>query len=125
MAKNQYKNAILAAGALISVTVLMLTLFNFIFGTAFSFASLREGQLLSGDVNIGVNVSGAVHFVELWIDGKEYSAQNTGTSGSNRYATFGIPTSGFVNGSHTIELRLGHTVYDRRHIIFQNAKHPG
>ena len=84
MAKNQYKNAILAAGALISVIVLMLTLFNFIFGTAFSFANLREGQLLSGDVNIGVNVSGAVHFVELWIDGKEYSAQNTGTSGSNR-----------------------------------------
>lgn len=116
---------IVAAGAFVSVIVLMLTLFNFLFGTAFSFANLREGQRLSGDVNVVVSVSGTIHFVELWIDGTEYSAQNTGGSGGSRYAAFGIPTSGFTNGIHTLELRLGHTVYDQRHVVFRNAKHPG
>ena len=125
MAKNQYRSVILAAGAFISVIVLMLTLFNFLFGTAFSFANLREGQRLSGDVNIGVNVSGTTPFVELWIDGKECSAQNIGGSGSSHFATFGIPTSGFANGPHTIEIRLVHTVNDRRHVTFQKAAHPG
>ena len=125
MAKNQYRNMILAAGAFISVIVLMLTLFNFLFGTSFSFANLREGQRLSGDVNIVVNTRGTVHFVELWIDGREYSAQNTGTSGDSHHASFGVPTSGFTNGSHIIEVRLGHKVFDRRHVTFQNAKHPG
>ena len=125
MARNQHTNVVLAVGAFITIIALAVTLFGMLLGSSFSFTNLQEGQRLSGDVNIVVSVRGTIHFVELWIDGREYSAQDTGTSGSSQFAAFGVPTSGFVNGSHTIELRLGHTVYDRRHVMFQNAKHPG
>ena len=125
MVRNQYKRVVLTAGAFMAIIVLGSTLFNALFTSSFSFTNLQEEQRLSGDVNIAISVRGTIHFIELWIDGRKYSAQNTGASGSNQYATFGIPTSGFTNGSHTLELRLGHTVYDRRDVVFQNAKHPG
>ncbi len=90
----------------------------------FVFDNIRERQTLSGDVSILARDLTGLDMVELWLDGRRYSSGTDRQSGSNFYVNFGVPTGVYADGPHTLELRLGPRVFDRRRVYFRNARHP-
>ncbi len=95
------------------------------FSHPFSITNIKEGQHLSGDAGVIVYVTGRITWVELAVDGETYSSQNTNTYGSDHRAMFDLPTYLYKNGRHTLQIKAYSTIYDQRHVVFQNAKQPG
>lgn len=87
-------------------------------------SNIREGQKLSGDVTLIVRAYGSLPFLEMWIDAKKYAGHNVENEGDGPYASFNIPTYHFADGPHILEIGVGHNIFDRRKVRFQNIKHP-
>ncbi len=120
---KQHRAIVQTSIAITTGAVLVLSA-NWMLSSSFSFTNVKEGQQLSGNAVVLVSCRGTIHFVELSIDGQRVSAQNTDTYGDDQSARFDVPTYLFPNGLHTLEITAGAKVYDRRHVAFQNAKHP-
>jgi len=94
-----------------------------------SFSNLREGQKLKENAVVFVHARGSISIVKLMIDGRDVSTKYLDSYGNNRSVMFGltlkfdIPTCLFRNGLHTMEIKAGSKIYDRRRVIFDNATH--
>lgn len=120
----QYRATTLGSIAL-AVGIALALRYYWLFSHPFSITNIKEGQQLSGNAEVLVHVTGRITWVEFGIDGQTYSAQHTNTYGNDHQAAFDVPTYLFKNGPHTLQIKSYSTVYDQRHVVFQNAKHPG
>ena len=79
---------------------------------------------MTGETTVSVEAQGTSPFVWLWMDGRKYQMGITHTDYKIRYADFSLDTAMYANGPHLLEVKTGDKLWDRRRVVFQNAK-PG
>ena len=106
----------------IAIGVLLAFCFHTFWSDRFSFANVQEGQRMTGETTVSVEAQGTSPFVCLWIDGRKYGDRLTHTDYKIRYADFSLDTAMYANGPHVLEVKIGDKLWDRCHVVFQNAK---
>ena len=86
----------------------------------FQIIGVNNGDTLSGDMSIAVNVYSDRGLLTLGVDGVDVSSSNIILDPSQNSTGFSLETSAFPNGPHTITVRDAFGVTDTRTVTFSN-----
>lgn len=118
---KQHTRIVLLSLSIVIGILLALRLYSY-WTTRYTFAGVQEGQRMTGETTVSVEAQGTSPFVCLWIDGRKYGDRLTHTDYKIRYADFSLDTAMYANGPHVLEVKIGDKLWDRCHVVFQNAK---